>query len=639
MRILLVDDDEILIDVLQKLLGEKNYTFDAVFDGEQGWTYGSNYSYDLVILDWSLPKLDGISLCKRFRSHGYEMPILLLTAHDSNQEKIIGLDAGADDYLCKPFNVEELGARIRALLRRNQSHLSPILTWEDLQLDTRNCQVVYQQKSVSLTTKEYQLLELFLSNPQFVFSIEDIIDNLWSSVEYPCEATVRSHLRYLRQKLKKTGVKNNPIETLRGRGYCLKFLPPNPDSEQKSSSFPTDYDRQPAKMSDQQKQHLEALAQAWKKYQPKISQQLTVLQNALLAWQQNDLIDVKRQEAKSIAHKLAGMVGVFGFDQGSKLAKQLEELLENKVNEEKKQVLQFETIFNTLHQQLTSKHNSQNPISKKLETGYNFSLLIIDDDRQFIERLNTEAIVHNIETRSTATLKLAQGWLQGIENKRLPNAILLRVSCSQSHSNSQSLDEYLSFMKEVHSLFPLIPIIVIADRDRFEDRLLLAKNGATFYLKQPITPSEAIVYCQQAVQNSCQEKKVMIVDDDRELLELLPCSLEPWGLQVTTLNDPRQFWDVFKAITPDLLILDIEMPHLSGIELCQVLRTNPQWYKLPVLYFSIHQHKKVQNQLCTSNADELVHKSVGVKQLASRIAYHLQKQQTSLTIDICSPVS
>ncbi len=201
MRILLVDDDEILIDVLQKTLGEKNYNFDAVFNGEHGWTYGSTYNYDLIILDWSLPKLDGISLCKRFRSYGYKMPIILLTARHSNQEKIMGLDAGADDYLCKPFNVEELGARIRALLRRSNFNPVPVLQWGDLQLDTCSCQVTYKGELILLTSKEYQLLELFMSHSKEVFSIEDIIENLWSTVEYPSEATVRSHLRYLRHKL------------------------------------------------------------------------------------------------------------------------------------------------------------------------------------------------------------------------------------------------------------------------------------------------------------------------------------------------------------------------------------------------------------------------------------------------------
>ncbi len=162
MRILLVDDDATLIDVLPRMLTKHNYAIDTATDGEQGWIYGSTYNYDLIILDWSLPKLDGISLCKRFRAHGCDPPILLLTARNTSQDKIRGLDAGADDYLCKPFDVEELAARIRALLRRLNCDFLSVLSWGGLQLDSSNCEVTYRGELLSLTAKEYRLLELFL---------------------------------------------------------------------------------------------------------------------------------------------------------------------------------------------------------------------------------------------------------------------------------------------------------------------------------------------------------------------------------------------------------------------------------------------------------------------------------------------
>lgn len=129
MRILLVDDDEALVDILTRTLAERSYAIDVVTDGEQGWIYGSTYTYDLIILDWSLPKLDGISLCRRFRARGYNTPIILLTSRQGSQNKIKGLDAGADDYICKPFDLEELTARIRALLRRLNCDFLPVLSW------------------------------------------------------------------------------------------------------------------------------------------------------------------------------------------------------------------------------------------------------------------------------------------------------------------------------------------------------------------------------------------------------------------------------------------------------------------------------------------------------------------------------
>ena len=235
MRILLVDDDETLVDLLTKALAERSYTLDVATDGEQGWIYGSTYTYDLIILDWSLPKLDGIKLCQRFRDHSCNTPIILLTSRHGSQNKIRGLDAGADDYVCKPFDVEELAARIRALLRRLNCDFLPILKWGNLQLDPCNCQVTFRGKILTLAAKEYGLLELFLRHSQEVVSIEDIIESLWSSMEYPSDATVRSHIRRLRQKLKLAGLPEDIIVTVRGQGYCLKSSPQNNELKRDSS--------------------------------------------------------------------------------------------------------------------------------------------------------------------------------------------------------------------------------------------------------------------------------------------------------------------------------------------------------------------------------------------------------------------
>ena len=629
MRILLVDDDEILIDVLQRTLGEKKYIFDTVLDGEQGWTYGCTYSYDLIILDWSLPKLDGISLCKRFRAYGYDTPILLLTARHSSQEKIMGLDAGADDYLCKPFNVEELEARIRALLRRSKSNALPVLTWGDLQLDTRSCQVTYQGDLLLLTSKEYQLLELFMSHSQEIFNIEEIIENLWSSVEYPSKATVRSHLRHLRKTLKQAGLEDNPIETLRGRGYCLKSLPQSDNLGENLFCVLKEYEQPSPEMFNKQQRHLKALNQAWEKYRHKSNQQLKILQEALQALQKGHLSSEQREEAQFMAHKLAGTVGIFGFDEGSRLASELEQLLQENLQDERKQVLRFEIIFNALQKQLTTEDDSLNRVSKQLKQ-HSPLLLIIDHDRQFTTLLTQEAIANRMQTKFIPSPELAKTWLMGLQNHQRPQVVLLRLSFNELSINEEFLQEYLSLISELNSFIPSIPVIIIADRDRFDDRLLLAQHGVTFYLKQPVSAKQAIVFCQQALDRSSQDKKVMIVDDDVELLKLLPSLLQPWGFKFTTLDDPRQFWDLLQAIAPDLLILDIEMPYLSGIELCRVLRTDPHWCRLPILYLSIHEGAVIQDQVFASGADELVHKPVEIKQLAHRILYHLERNKITL---------
>lgn len=616
MRLLLIDDDEILIDVLQRTLTEKNYALDAVTDGEQGWIYGSTYPYDLIILEWSVPKLDGLSLCQRFRSHGYHLPIILVTTRNSSREKIRALDAGVDDYLCKPFDVEELAARIRALLRRSNSNSLPVLSWGDLQLNPCTCQVTYQGHLVLLTAKEYQLLELFMRHSQEVFGIEDILDNLWSSVEYTSEATVRSHLRHLRQKLKLAGLPEDPIETLRGRGYCLKSLPQEHKSVENFS--PSHLESK----DDKKARHLAALSAAWEKYQDKSQQKLATLEEALLAWKAGHLTPVQREEARLSAHNLAGTLGIFGFDEGSQLANELEQLLQKNVQEEKEQLLRFETILNDLCLQVLTEDNASQKISSRL-VEHSPLLLVIDDDLQFTELLSQEAISAGIQMVVMQTPGLARTWLEGLQDRLLPNVVILRLSFAGSRANLKDLKERLSLIAEFNLVVPSIPVIIIADRDRFQDRLLVARHGGAFYLKQPLLPSQAISFCQQVLERSSWGKKVMIVDDDVELLRVLPDLLEPWGFKLTTLDDPRQFWDVLQAVNPDVLVLDIEMPCLSGIELCKVLRSYPCWSRLPVLYLSIHTGVDIRDEVFASGADELISKPFVGKQLAERILHHL----------------
>jgi DNA-binding response OmpR family regulator len=284
MRILLVDDDRALIEILTRTLAEQSYAIDVATDGEQGWVYGSTYTYDLIILDWSLPKLDGISLCQRFRSHGYSTPIILLTSRHGSQNKIRGLDAGADDYLCKPFDVEELAARIRALLRRLSCDFLSVLSWGDLQLNPCSCQVTYQGQQLSLAAKEYRLLELLLRRDREVVTIEDIIESLWSSMEYPAEATVRSHIRRLRDKLELAGLPKDIIVTVRGQGYCLKSLERDYSTNEKLLISQKVLTEQP---SEKKKQYLATLNAIWQKNQPKRQQQLATLKT-------NDLLFTNR---------------------------------------------------------------------------------------------------------------------------------------------------------------------------------------------------------------------------------------------------------------------------------------------------------------------------------------------------------
>jgi two-component system OmpR family response regulator len=224
MRILLVEDDLRLAETLAEALSDQLYTVDIAANGLLAWDYVKNLDYDLVLLDVMLPGLDGITLCQQLRSQGYLMPILMITARDTVSDKITGLDAGADDYIVKPVDLGELFARIRALLRRGGTTSQPILEWGAIKLDPSTYEVSYANQNLSLTRKEYSILELLLRNGRRVLSRSVIIDHIWKLESPPEEETVKVHIRSLRQKLRAVGAPDDFIETLHGVGYRLAIV-------------------------------------------------------------------------------------------------------------------------------------------------------------------------------------------------------------------------------------------------------------------------------------------------------------------------------------------------------------------------------------------------------------------------------
>jgi PAS domain S-box-containing protein len=249
MKILVVDDDESIRELLSKTLTGYSHTIEVATEGKTGLDLATTNTYDLVISNVSLPKLDGISLCRQLRTEGDRTPILLLTERDSSVNIAIGLDAGADDYVVKPFDLVELMARVRALLRRKDLALVPAeITWGELCLNPVSTEVTYRGHLLSLTPKEYSLLELLLQNPQRVFSRSAILDRIWSSDVSPIEGTVTNHIKELRQKLKAAGMTVDIIETIYGLGYRLKAPPqqessPTPEkaAEEKAAEQPATF--------------------------------------------------------------------------------------------------------------------------------------------------------------------------------------------------------------------------------------------------------------------------------------------------------------------------------------------------------------------------------------------------------------
>ncbi|WNC28741.1 response regulator transcription factor [Thermosynechococcus sp. PKX82] len=229
MKILIVEDDQTIANLIAESLAHQRYTPEVVHDAESALEYLEATAFDLLILDLGLPRMDGLRLCQILRQRAYQLPILILTARNTSTDKVMGLDAGADDYLVKPFDLAELLARVRALLRRQSLPFSSVLRWGALTLYLDKAKVTYNNQELQLTPKEYAILEVLLRNGSRILSRSAIIDHAWSLEEVPGEEAVKVHLKRLRHKLNAGGAPPNFIETVYGFGYRL-----NPNFESPS---------------------------------------------------------------------------------------------------------------------------------------------------------------------------------------------------------------------------------------------------------------------------------------------------------------------------------------------------------------------------------------------------------------------
>jgi DNA-binding response OmpR family regulator len=221
MRILVLEDDHQMAGVLKRGLQEQGYAVDVAHAGAVGLAMAESEPYDLVVLDVMLPELDGLAVCRRLRTQHRNMPVLMLTARDTVDDRVAGLDSGADDYVVKPFAFRELLARVRALLRRDDLSKDPILRAADLEVNTLTREVYRAGRSVELTSKEYAVLEYFLRHPNQVLTRTQIAEHVWDYDFVAMSNVVDVYIRYLRRKLSDDS-EPRLLRTIRGTGYQLK---------------------------------------------------------------------------------------------------------------------------------------------------------------------------------------------------------------------------------------------------------------------------------------------------------------------------------------------------------------------------------------------------------------------------------
>jgi DNA-binding response OmpR family regulator/HPt (histidine-containing phosphotransfer) domain-containing protein len=521
MKILVVEDDQLMVQALNALLSDQTYTVEVASDGASAWQLLQAYAYDLVMLDLTLPQIDGLTLCRRIRDAGEQMPILMLTGREEHHDRALGLDAGADDYVTKPFDPEELLARVRALLRRSSETKQTLLSWGELHLDPAACQVTWGERSIAFTPKEYALMELFLRHPKRVFSCGSILDHLWNYEETPGEEAVRTHIKGLRQKLKTAKVTPDPIETVYGIGYRLRVRPQEapaasiaetPAAETPIAELPTaETLSQPD--GERQKMLQDKIKQVWQNYHHQVQGQLDLLEKFLTSVEtlgKDFSVDLRQQSIRD-AHSLAGSLGTFGLPMGSTIAKKIETLL-----------------------------RQDNDLSAQ-----------IPDFRRHLTALQKEVLV----------------------------AV-----------NPFAAEE-------------------------------------TPIARPQTIPPQTIVQFNRSGSRLSACSKVLVVDDDPSILAFVEQHLQPWGIEVYCLADTTAFWQVLETFEPDLLILDLLMPNISGLHIAQELRNNERWDELPIVILTAHRDAETINQVFSIGADDFVSKPIVGPELVTRIINRLERMK------------
>ncbi|HEY9642011.1 MAG TPA: response regulator, partial [Coleofasciculaceae cyanobacterium] len=480
MKILLVEDDQATRAILENSLIAHHYNVATAVDGHSTLDLVEKFDYDLVLLDVGIPKLDGISVCKRLRTKGYQIPILLLTAKERSTDRIMGLDAGADDYMIKPVMMPELLARIRSLLRRSKTTLPSVVHWGNLQLDPAVNEIRYGEQLLRLTPKEYGILELLLLNPQRIFSRATLIDRLWELDEPPTESAISSHIKAIRQKLRAAGTTQDLIETVYGFGYRLRVLEPE--------GIPTP--EQDARDADKL-----AMSELWERFKGSFSEQLDFLDRVMSALEDGKLTDDWRQEAKQTVHNLIGSLGVYGFPTGSALARQIESLLRSDRTLSSLEIQQMAEWVAALRQELNGEPSFGKPTSMKTAGSLSSvpftqtlpqalpQVLILDNDERLIQQLQAEASSRSLQINVAASLGMAQQ----IIDRSLPHVVLLDLTFAERIEGCKGGLSWLATLKQQ---YPQLPVLVFTGQDSLSDRVAVARLGAQAFLQKPIASEQ-----------------------------------------------------------------------------------------------------------------------------------------------------
>jgi DNA-binding response OmpR family regulator len=319
------------------------------------------------------------------------------------------------------------------------------------------------------------------------------------------------------------------------------------------------------------------------------------------------------------AHTLAGTLGTFGLNKAMRSSRKLEQYLHCDLSFSSHSIPHLQALVNALQQEIAATSTIQS-LSQPSPTT--LPLLIVGCDPDFADTLESVASQQSFDTEIFPTISHAQNWLDNLPQP--PVGLILRLLDTLP-------TKALQFLQQFKQRYPSAPTVIISNQDNLSERLEVARHGGTCFLPKTVTPEQVWVAIAQHIQQTFELTRltrVMIVDDDPILLKTLPTQLQSWGFEVSTLNDPQQFWNVLEAIHPDVLVLDVQMPQVNGLELCQVLRSDSHWQQLPVLFLSIFADASTQNQAFAVGADDYLCKPIAGIDLAKRIRNRLQRVRT-----------
>ncbi|MBE9060635.1 response regulator [cf. Phormidesmis sp. LEGE 11477] len=715
-KVLVVEDDLDLSRRLVRSLRIYRYQVDIAIDAAAGLALVQQSSYDLLLLGLCLSELESIEICRQFRRKSPNISILLLTAEKTVADRIISTEA-ADDYAIKPINIQTLLVQMRLVLHQGRSQLLPLLVWSDVCLDPVSCEVFCHQRRLSLTDREYGILELLLYNPHRNFSLNGLIERLWPVESLPAIGVVRAQIESLQHKLTQAGIVGM-IESVYGLGYRLGSA--DAHQAQTASALP----ESASALTEQPKAipqtsvlpaaslAVDPLRAAWKRHRAKYLELVDSLteaipslqtlglagdsaglnsagleekdgfsnQNALknrAALRDSAIKNTALRRSQAAIHTLKGTLGSFGFTQASQIASQIEIYLRMPAPLTTTKIGQLEKLIGSLKQSLdlfeaessntsasepsisadgaVSATAATQPISKSesisatelatdaisnidsnteatskslsppllaSQSSITYDWLIIDGDRQMVKALLYQATISALCPQVAYSLEEARQRLV----QQFPTVISFDPSCAASW------DEGLTFLAELNARARALPkprampIVVISDQDTLAARVQVVRSGGGIFLPKPVDAAQIVeTVAHTASKYQPPDVRIVALDDNPQTLLHLQSLLDDWGFQLTLLSRPAQLWQVLEQTLPDLLILDLEMPQFNGIEICQVIRSDPRTAQIPILFLSAHTAPAIVRQVFEAGADDYISKPVFGPELIGRISNRLER--------------